>query len=70
MSGALALFNIVPCYALDGQWVFKVRCHRGQKSLDVIAVRFFSKVTLGAIFKMAEPDITLAVCSVKLSHNR
>nr|CAB3263676.1 membrane-bound transcription factor site-2 protease [Phallusia mammillata] len=23
MSGALALLNIVPCYALDGQWAFK-----------------------------------------------
>ena len=24
MSGALALMNIVPCYALDGQWAFLV----------------------------------------------
>lgn len=24
MSGALAVLNIVPCYALDGQWAFKV----------------------------------------------
>ena len=21
MSGALALLNVVPCYALDGQWI-------------------------------------------------
>ena len=22
LSGALAVLNVVPCYALDGQWIF------------------------------------------------
>ena len=47
MSGALALMNIVPCYALDGQWAFKVseaflsfsQMHKRQKNN---VFRFFS----------------------------